>query len=80
MPSPTDAKRILEAALLAASEPLSIADLRRLFDEELSADTLKNLLAELREEWGGRAVELASLASGWRSVNATKRRIGNGST
>jgi segregation and condensation protein B len=66
MPSPTEAKRILEAALLAASEPLSIADLRRLFDEELSADTLKNLLAELREEWSGRAVELASLASGWR--------------
>lgn len=66
MPSPTDAKRILEAALLAAPEPLSIADLRRLFDDELSADTLKNLLVELREEWGGRAVELASLASGWR--------------
>ena len=66
MPSPTEAKRILEAALLAAPEPLSIADLRRLFDEELSADTLKNLLAELREEWSGRAVELASLASGWR--------------
>lgn len=66
MPSPTDAKRILEAALLAAPEPLSIADLRRLFDDELSADTLKNLLVELREEWSGRAVELASLASGWR--------------
>lgn len=66
MPSPTDAKRILEAALLAAPEPLSIADLRRLFDNELSADTLKNLLVELREEWSGRAVELASLASGWR--------------
>lgn len=66
MPSPTDAKRILEAALLAAPEPLSIADLRRLFDDELSGDTLKNLLAELREEWSGRAVELASLASGWR--------------
>lgn len=66
MPSPTDAKRILEAALLAAPGPLSIADLRRLFDDELSGDTLKNLLAELREEWGGRAVELASLASGWR--------------
>jgi segregation and condensation protein B len=66
MPSPTEAKRILEAALLAAPEPLSVADLRRLFDDELSADTVKNLLAELREEWSGKAVELASLASGWR--------------
>lgn len=63
---PTEAKRILEAALLAAQEPLPIATLRQLFDDQLSADTLKKLLAELREEWGDRAVELASLASGWR--------------
>jgi segregation and condensation protein B len=63
---PTEAKRVLEAALLCAQEPLSLAALRGLFDDQLSADTLKNLLAELREEWSGRAVELASLASGWR--------------
>ncbi len=63
---PTEAKRILEAALLSAQEPLPIAALRQLFDDQLGADTLKKLLAELREEWNGRAVELASLASGWR--------------
>jgi segregation and condensation protein B len=63
---PSEAKRILEAALLSAQEPLSIAALRPLFDDQLGADTLKKLLAELREEWSGRAVELASLASGWR--------------
>jgi segregation and condensation protein B len=66
MPNPTEAKRILEAALLASQEPLSLADLRRLFDDQVGADTLKNLLAELREDWSGRAVELVSLASGWR--------------
>ena len=66
MASPTEAKRILEAALLAAAEPLSLADLRRLFDDQLGADTLKNLLGELREDWNERAVELVSLASGWR--------------
>lgn len=66
MHSPTDAKRILEAALLASPEPLSMADLRRVFDDELAVDTLKNLLTELRADWEGRAVELASLASGWR--------------
>jgi segregation and condensation protein B len=65
MHSPTDAKRILEAALLASPEPLSMADLRRLFDDELAVDTVKNLLTELRSDWDGRAVELASLASGW---------------
>jgi segregation and condensation protein B len=61
-----EAKRILEAALLAAPEPISLNDLKRLFDNEISADTLKNLLEELRADWSGRAVELVSLASGWR--------------
>ena len=61
-----EAKRILEAALLASQEPQSLNDLKRLFDNELGADTLASLLHELREEWNGRAVELVSLASGWR--------------
>lgn len=66
MPNPTEAKRILEAALLASPEPVSLADLKRLFDDQVGADTLKNLLAELRGDWEGRAVELVSVASGWR--------------
>src|SRR5216110_1576683 len=66
MPSPSEAKRILEAALLASSEPLGVIDLKRLFEGELNADTLRKLLAEIAEEWKGRAVELVSLASGWR--------------
>jgi segregation and condensation protein B len=66
MPNPTEAKTILEAALLASPEPVSLADLRRLFDDQVGGDTLKNLLDELREDWSGRAVELVSLASGWR--------------
>lgn len=66
MPNPTEAKRILEAALLASPEPVSLADLKRLFDDQIGGDTLKNLLAELREDWNERAVELVSVASGWR--------------
>ena len=66
MPNPTEAKRILEGALLASPEPVSLADLKRLFDDQIGVDTLNNLLAELREDWHGRAVELVSLASGWR--------------
>src|SRR6476659_6866636 len=65
-PAVPEAKRILEAALLAAPEPLSLSELKRLFDNEIAADTLKNLLEELRADWGGRAVELVCLASGWR--------------
>jgi len=52
--------------LLSSREPLSLIDLRRLFDEEIGADTLRRLLGELREEWRDRAVELVNLASGWR--------------
>jgi segregation and condensation protein B len=66
MLNPPEAKRILEAALLASQEPLGLTDLKRLFDGQLGADTLRPLLAELAEEWHGRAVELVSLASGWR--------------
>ena len=66
MQNPADAKRILEAALLASTEPLSLNELKRLFENEISPDTLKNLLEELRADWSGRAVELASLAGGWR--------------
>jgi segregation and condensation protein B len=66
MHSPSDIKRILEAALLASPEPVALPELKRLFDNEMSTDTLRNLLAELAEEWKGRAVELVNVASGWR--------------
>jgi len=66
LPNPAEAKRILEAALLASQEPLSLADLKRLFDDEVGPDTLRRLLDELREDWKDRAVGLVDLASGWR--------------
>jgi segregation and condensation protein B len=65
-PNPSDIKRILEAALLAAQDALSIAELRRMFDEELDASVLRRLLDELRDDWSGRGVELIQVASGWR--------------
>jgi segregation and condensation protein B len=66
LPNPAEAKRIIEAALLSSQEPLSLGDLKRLFDDEIGPDTLRRLLDELREEWSARAVELVNLASGWR--------------
>ena len=45
---PSQVKRVLEAALLAAREPMSPNDMKKMFDEELSADTLRKLLDELR--------------------------------
>jgi segregation and condensation protein B len=66
MSSPAEAKRIIEAALLSSQEPLALADLKRLFEEEIGPDTLRRLLDELREAWSERAVELVNTASGWR--------------
>jgi segregation and condensation protein B len=66
MPNPAEAKRIIEAALLSSQEPLSLVDLKRLFEDEIGPDTLRRLLDELREDWSARAVELANTASGWR--------------
>ncbi len=66
MLNPTEAKQIIEAALLASQEPVPLSGMRRLFDEDIGADTLRRLLGELREEWSGRAVELVNLATGWR--------------
>ncbi|TRZ65134.1 MAG: SMC-Scp complex subunit ScpB [Rhodocyclaceae bacterium] len=64
--SPDDYKRVLEAALLSASEPLPLTELKRLFDEHFDDDTLRALLSDLRSDWLQRGVELAQLASGWR--------------
>ncbi|MCK6375593.1 MAG: SMC-Scp complex subunit ScpB [Zoogloea sp.] len=66
-PESTEAfKLVLETALLAAPAPLSVSDLRRLFDEEPGPDFIRRLLGELAEDWQGRGVELIQTAGGWR--------------
>jgi segregation and condensation protein B len=61
-----EAKIVLETALICAQEPLRVADLRGLFADDLSADTIKTLLEDLRGDWSTRGVELVCLATGWR--------------
>jgi segregation and condensation protein B len=61
-----EAKIVLETALICTQEPLKIGELRKLFADDVSADTVRNLLEDLRHEWSGRGVELVGLASGWR--------------
>lgn len=63
---PSQVRKILEAALLAAREPMTTHDMKKMFDEELSSDTLRKLLDQIREDWAERPVELIQLASGWR--------------
>lgn len=62
----SDAKRILETALICATQPLSLKDMGVLFDGELSADSLKSLLHDVQLAWTGRGVELVAVATGWR--------------
>lgn len=69
-----DAKRILETALICAVQPLSVREMRTLFDDALGSDTLKTLLAELEQDWMQRGVELVQVASGWRFQSRPEMR------
>ena len=62
----SNAKAVLEAALLVAGEPVPSTQLARLFDPPLPVDTVNALLAELAQDWSLRKVELVQVASGWR--------------
>ena len=43
-----DAKRVLETALICAPQPVTLRELRSLFDDVLGSDTLKDLLLDLQ--------------------------------
>ncbi|GAB3366597.1 SMC-Scp complex subunit ScpB [Lysobacter rhizosphaerae] len=60
--------RIVEAALLAANQPLTLAQLHSLFPEEQPApnDSVETALETLRDACEERGVELVELASGFR--------------
>jgi segregation and condensation protein B len=69
-----DAKRVLETALLCAAQPLSVRELRQLFNDELGADTLKTLLQNVQDDWTQRGIELVQVASGWRMQSRPEMR------
>jgi segregation and condensation protein B len=69
-----DAKRVLETALICASQPLPLRDMRVLFADEVGPDTLRTLLEELQRDWEGRGVELVTLATGWRLQSRPEMR------
>ncbi len=70
----TEAKRILETALICAQQPMPVRELRVLFNDSLGADTIKTLLEELQQEWTGRGVELVCVATGWRFQSRPEMR------
>ena len=59
-------KRVIETALLCAQEPLTVADLTRLFAEDIKTSEIDNALAELQKSWEDKGMELVHIATGWR--------------
>ena len=64
--NPAQIKRILEAVLFSAQQPLTPLELRKVFLDEIGTDVLRALLDELRQDWADRPLELVQTASGWR--------------
>jgi len=63
----TDTARMVEALLFAAAEPLSEADLARRLPANVD---LSEAIAELKQTYAGRGVELACVAGRWRFQTA----------
>ncbi len=69
-----EAKRILETALICALQPVTVREMRTLFDDQIGADSIKGILAELQQDWAQRGVELIQVASGWRFQSRPEMR------
>jgi segregation and condensation protein B len=59
-------KRVIETALLCAQEPLSVADLTRLFAEDMTTGEIDVALLDLQKSWEDKGMELVHIATGWR--------------
>ena len=59
-------KRVIETALLCAQEPLSVADLARLFADDITTGEIDVALVELQKSWEDKGMELVHIATGWR--------------
>jgi len=70
-----DAKRVLETALICSSQPMNLREMGVLFNDELAADTIKNLLEALQLDWQQRGVELLQVATGWRFQSRPEMRV-----
>ena len=75
-----EAKRVLETALLCAPEPLTVNNMKKLFQEAddqgdvVGADTIKMLLEDLRRDWSDKGIELVGLSTGWRFQSRPEMR------
>ncbi len=63
---PAQFKKILEAALLTAQEPLTVSELKKLSDAPVDNGFIEGLLEQIAQEYSDSGVELNHVSSGWR--------------
>ena len=71
----SDAKRVLETALICTQQPIAARELSALFQDQIGMDTIKTLLADLQLDWAQRGAELVQVASGWRFQSRPEMRV-----
>jgi segregation and condensation protein B len=71
----SDAKRVLETALICTQQPISARELSALFQDQLGMDTIKTLLSDLQLDWAQRGAELVQVATGWRFQSRPEMRV-----
>lgn len=67
--------KVIETALLVSAEPLTIRDLKKLFDDNIDKNILHESLIILKEKWCNSGIELVSVAGGWRFQSKPEMQI-----
>ena len=71
----SDAKRVLETALICTQQPIAARELSALFQDQLGMDRIKTLLSDLQLDWAQRGAELVQVATGWRFQSRPEMRV-----
>lgn len=66
MSTTIEPRLILETALLTADEPLTVSELRNLFDRDIAVPLINSHLEAIQQNWQGKGIELVKVATGWR--------------
>jgi len=67
--------KVIETALLISTEPLTIRDLKKLFEDVIDKNTLHESLITLKEKWCSSGIELVSVAGGWRFQSKPEMQV-----
>jgi segregation and condensation protein B len=61
-----EAKVIIETVLLTSDEPVTAKHLIKVFENNLTEQTLVSMLTDLKNDWNNRGLELVKTSLGWR--------------